>query len=423
MMTDEEKYNFINGTLLGLSPDEYSYENYDKDKPYITDIRRTLSSDYSEYLEALNACYNSGIDFDISDYILKLFNDQDMRGGFVERICDFLNAHPATKKAKVTFDKEMLMRLRKETIKSGQASGTMELFFVVLPAKTFYNNSKGGGDITLKTILKNIRIEIKSCEYRKSNAPTLCSPDVIDNNINNEIKSRFKTLLDEIAQKLPASDRLKAKIKEIQDENAGIAIGYNVATNQRKYIHYDFYKVTHDVMCRIYSSVEDIISKKEFNARIYIPLKKFIYDVYVYIIPNNNNVTFKKNKTINNIDSNKIIDLVEDMLVDENEFNCFDETSYLIKGKQAAILEKIKRGECCQADELYCLFSILYIRKYMDNLDYIFMYDLKSDRWCTIRKDDSDEDIMKKLIFIYPDIEAPKCRSQRCKIRALINQL
>ena len=423
MMTDEEKYNFINGTLLGLNPDEYSYEHYDKDKPYITDIRRTLSSDYSEYLEALNACYNSGIDFDISDYILKLFNDQGMDGGFVEHICDFLNAHPAAKKAKVTFDKEMLMRLRKETIKSGQASGTMELFFVVLPAKTFYNNSKGGGDITLKTILKNIRIEIKSSEYCKSNAPTLCSPDAIDNNINNEIKSRFKTLLDEIAQKLPASDKLKAKIEEIKDENAGIAIGYNVATNQRKYIHYDFYKVTHNVMWRIYSSVEDIISKEEFNAKIYIPLKKFIYDVYVYIIPNNNNVTFEKNKAINNVDSNKIIDLVEDMLVDENEFDCFDETSYIIKGKQAAILEKIKRGECCQADELYCLFSILYIRKYMDNLDYIFMYDLKSDRWCTIRKDDSDEDIMKKLIFIYPDIEAPECRSQRCKIRALINQL
>lgn len=418
-------WNFIIHDILKKNVSEYAYENRHNLPPYISHTVSDLIVKYPDYVNNIYKCVDTGIDFDITaDFISMVMEVHGGKSsGFVEAIIQMLNNHPAAIAANVTFNKEMLVSMMHNRMASTQTSGVLEFLLTVLPADISYNDSKGNGDVTLYKDKENQKyIELKGLSrYGLANAPCLSVPNVWSNNTNNTLRRRFIEMLNNTIEKLPENEDLRNYVESFKKENVRVLLGFN--NKRRRYSkieqnhpsYYTLYEVTHLIPQKIYEFVKSDISKEEFVKIVYEQIRLFVQDIFYELIPNITDDIDKKGGV--NV---CYIDLLYDEYLN-TKFNCFDENSYIFNQRQSidvsAKYEKIVGWH--QADEFFCKYCLLFVRTYLEMIDYILIIDIVADTWYVIKKTDSDEEILDKLYFCYPDTNINTANGQKLCLRVL----
>lgn len=115
---------------------------------------------------------------------------------------------------------------------------------------------------------------------------------------------------------------------------------------------------------------------------------------------------------------NELEDLFEKMF--NNEFDCFNESSFIFKGYGGKRWNEIKPGEIYQADDFYAQYCLFFIRRYMKKSDALLYLSLVEDKnfYVVVREDDCITD---KLLIIYIDTHDCGGNPQRGTLRALPN--
>lgn len=376
----------------------------------------------------LYSCYMADDNFDITETLKNEFFEGNSGGDPVEKIAAALNSSAAAQKLNITFTRDELHDIALTKIANDKNSGNGEMLFALLPADVYYGNNNGYGDIRLKDGDTVRNYELKS--VRKFACSS--SASIIDERdwnkskvINERLSASFARFINDIkridTQNEAYSDACdnfskdvrKNPRKGVQGKKTPIRIMLGTNQNRRQdtminkngeRIVYSIHEIIHDIPQSLYKFVKDKISRNEYNAIIRRCLKKFMYSIYLEDIPTEKH--------------NELEDLFEKMF--NNEFDCFNESSFIFKGYGGKRWNEIKPGEIYQADDFYAQYCLFFIRRYMKKSDALLYLSLVEDKnfYVVVREDDCITD---KLLIIYIDTHDCGGNPQRGTLRALPN--
>lgn len=301
-------------------------------------------------------------------------------------------------------------------------SGAYEFMLSMLPGNIHYGNNNGRGDIFLIDKEQEYNFEIKAIKkFEIGSAATAMIENSWKKDINITLPAAFVSLINNILKLFPKNEELKHEAINLID-SPRIMLGSNKSHNSSTFIDknsgkqmiYTIDEITHKVMQKLYSCVKNEISKEDFNLKIRRFIKKFVLDIYTKIIPN-----YEYDRNANIIQYVEIEHLYDTLI--NNQFNCFDNNSYIFNGEAGVKINDAKRGKYYQSDEMYCRFCILFFRAYLDKVSSLIYFVDDKNFWIVIRNTDSDEELLEKLFFLYADVHDKKLSVQRAGLRILPN--
>lgn len=301
-------------------------------------------------------------------------------------------------------------------------SGAYEFMISMLPGNTYYGNNNGRGDVFINYNQLNYNFEIKAIKkFEIGSAATAMIDNSWKKDINTTLSSAFISLLTSILELFPKNEKLKQEILGLTD-SPRIMLGSNKSRNASTFIDkssgkqiiYTIDEITHNVMQKLYSCVKSEINKDDFNLKIRRFIKKFVLEIYTKIIPN-----YEHDKNINIVQRVEIEQLYDELI--NNQFNCFDDNSYIFNGISAVKNHNAERGKCYQSDEMYCRFCILFFRAYLNKVSSLVYFVDDKDFWLVVRNTDTDDELLEKLFFLYADVHDKKLSVQRSGLRILPN--